>query len=90
MSWLHFHGKRPAVDPETGEETGDVEDYEENLEVTGPVRVQAMTAGGFQSHEMSPEGLNAVEVYAENPNPDEEPAPEEAEPKSSSKSSKSS
>jgi hypothetical protein len=66
MSWLHFHGKRPAVD-EDGNETGELEDYEEDIEVTGAIRVQGMTARGFQSYELSVDGLTLVEVSEDVP-----------------------
>jgi hypothetical protein len=60
MSWLHLHGKRERAD-------GEIEEFEENVEVTGAIRVQGYTASGFQSYELHPDGLYSIEVSDEAP-----------------------
>jgi hypothetical protein len=84
MSWLHYHATEL-------DEAGEPVEVEKEIEVTGAVRVQASTPAGFQTFEMAVDGLNTVELLAENPNPPvEEPAVEETQAASKSKSSKSS
>jgi len=60
MSWLHLHGKRETED-------GEVEEYEEDVEVTGPIRVQGAFASGFQSYELDLNGVYLVEITDQAP-----------------------
>jgi hypothetical protein len=78
MSYLHVHTW-------TTDEEGTPTEEEYDLAVTGPVRVQAMTASGLKSFEMHEQGLQTVEML-------EGDVPEEETPaaKSSTSSSKSS
>jgi hypothetical protein len=65
MSWLHYHATEL-------DEAGEPVEVEREIEVNGPVRVQASTPSGFQTFEMAVDGLNTVEILADKPA--EEPA----------------